>query len=66
MTNRVYDVLKYTALIALPALATLYGALGLVWGIPLTEQTVVTIVALNTFLGTLVGVSSANHAKKQE
>ena len=40
MSNKVYDILKWIALIALPALATLYFAISQIWGLPYGEQVV--------------------------
>jgi hypothetical protein len=34
MSNKVYDVLKWIAMIFLPALGTLYFALAKIWGFP--------------------------------
>lgn len=59
MSNKVYDVLKWIALIALPALGTLYFALAGIWGFPYGEQVVGTITAVDTFLGALLGISNA-------
>ena len=47
MNNKLYDVLKYIALIVLPALATLYFALSSIWGLPYGEQIVGTITAID-------------------
>lgn len=58
MSNKVYDVLKWIALIALPALGTLYFALAGIWGFPYGEQVVGTITAVDTFLGALLGISN--------
>ena len=63
MSNQVYDVLKYIAQIALPALGTLYFALSSIWGLPYGEQIVGTIAAVDTCLGVLLGLSSANYKK---
>lgn len=65
MTNKTYDILKWIALILLPALATFYAAIAAVWGLPYTEQVVGTITAMDTLLGTLLKISSDNY-KKQE
>ena len=65
MKNSVYDALKWVALIALPALATLYGALASTWGWPYAEQIVYTITALDTFLGALLGISNLQYKKGQ-
>lgn len=62
--NKVYDVLKYIAQIILPALATLYFALSKIWGLPYGVEIVGTISAVDVFLGTLLGISSASYNKK--
>ena len=61
MTNKTYDILKWIALILLPALATFYAAIATVWGLPYTEQVVGTITAVDTLLGTLLKISSDNY-----
>lgn len=58
--NRLYDRLKFLVQLVLPALATLYIALGAAWGLPHVEQVVATITALTVFLGVLLGLSSKN------
>ena len=65
MSNKVYDILKYIAQIILPALATLYFAIAGIWGLPYGEQVVGTITAVDTFLGVVLGISSANYNKKE-
>ena len=66
LDNKVYDVLKYIALIVLPALATLYFALSSIWGLPYGEQIVGTITAIDAFLGALIGVSSSNYNNSKQ
>lgn len=61
--NKTYDTLKTICLVILPALATFYGSLGKIWEFPRTEQVVLTITALDTFLGACLGVSSINYKK---
>lgn len=63
MSNKVYDVLKFIAMVVLPALGTLYFALSAIWGLPYGEQIVGTITAIDTFLGALLGISSASYKK---
>ncbi len=63
MSNRVYDTLKWMAMYLLPAAGTLYFALAGIWGLPYGEQIVGTITAVDTFLGVLLGVSSAQYNK---
>lgn len=64
MSNKMYDVLKWIALVFLPAFATLYYALAGIWGLPCGEEVVGTIVAVDTFLGVLLDISSAQYSKK--
>ena len=65
MSNKMYDVLKYIAQIGLPAAATLYYALSAIWGLPYGEQIVGTITAVDTFLGTLLMISSSAYNRKE-
>lgn len=64
LNNRVYDVLKWVCLIVLPASGVLYAALSGLWGWPYTTQVVGTISAVETFLGALLGVSTAQYNKE--
>lgn len=66
MSNKMYDVMKWIALVVLPALATLYFALAGIWGLPYAEEVVGTITAVDTFLGVVLGISSAQYKKKAE
>lgn len=61
MSNKVYDVLKWIALLFLPAAGTLYFALSGIWGLPYGEQVVGTITAVNTFLGAVLGLSTVGY-----
>ena len=38
MSNKTYDILKWIALICIPAIATFYVALAPVWGWPLADE----------------------------
>lgn len=61
--NHTYDALKWVAQVVLPGLATLYLAVGTIWGLPNIEQVVGTITALDVFLGLLLGVSAEKYKK---
>lgn len=61
MNDKTYDILKRVALIVVPALATFVNAVGIVWGIPYTNEVTVTITAFGVFLGAAIGVSSKNY-----
>lgn len=63
ISNKTYDVLKWIAQYVLPASGTLYFALSTIWGLPYGEQVVGTITAIDTFLGVILGISTATYNK---
>lgn len=63
LPDKVYDVLKWIVMICLPAISTLYFALAGIWGFPYAEQIVGTLAAITTFLGVLLGISTAQYNK---
>jgi len=65
MNNKVYDVLKWVALIAMPAIAILYKDLATIWGLPFAEQIPATITAVDLFLGVVLGISTATYKKNE-
>lgn len=66
LSNKTYDVLKWIAMYLLPALGTLYFALSGIWGFPYGEEVVGTITAIDTFLGVILGISSAKYGADEE
>lgn len=66
MSNSTYDQLKFVAQIVLPALGTLYFALAKIWALPLGEEIVGTITAVDAFLGALLGISTANYNRERD
>ena len=64
LNSKVYDVLKWIALVALPATTALWLTLANIWGFPYAEAIGATLAAVTTFLGALLGVSSLQYAKK--
>ena len=66
LPNRAYDVLKWVALIALPAVAWLVGAVGPQWGLPHCGEIVTTINAVGVFVGALIGVSQLTATKPDD
>lgn len=54
MSNQLYDLTKLFVQVILPAAATLYLALGNLWGWVLVEPVVATIMLVDTFLGMLL------------
>ena len=64
LSNKAYDVLKWIALYLLPAAGTLYFALAGIWSFPYGEEIVGTITAIDTFLGVLLGISTAQYNRE--
>lgn len=61
--NKTYDILKYVALIALPAIQVFWLTIGKIWNLDYTVEIGATIGACALLLGTLLGVSNANFNK---
>ena len=66
LSNKVYDILKWIALVALPALTTFYGVVGATCGIPHTQEVLTIAVAFDAMLGTLLGISTSNYNKNED
>lgn len=66
MSNKVYDMLKYIALIFLPALGTFYFAVAKIWGLPYPAEIVGTISAVDAFLGALLQISTNKYNQQQQ
>ena len=69
LSNKVYDVMKWIALILIPAVGTLYFALSKIWGdsiFPYPAEIVGTLTAVDAFLGAILQISTDNYNKEQE
>lgn len=66
LRNEVYDVLKWIALIALPALAVFVNTVLPVWDVGNVDAIVTTINAVATFLGALLCVSTVKYKKEEK
>lgn len=66
MSDKVYDVLKWVALIFIPALATLVGAIGSACGWDATGLATTIITAVGTFIGACIGVSSKGYNSEED
>jgi len=64
MSNKLYNILKWLVLIALPALSTFLCAMSSYWGFD-AVKVIGSIAALETFLGSLIGVSTYQYNKNQ-
>jgi imidazoleglycerol phosphate synthase glutamine amidotransferase subunit HisH len=66
ISDKTYDTLKWVAQFFLPGLGTMYFALANIWGLPSPEKVVGTIVALDAFLGALLGLSMLQYQATQK
>lgn len=61
LPDHVYDVLKWVAIIVMPALATFIVGLGGIWSIAYAGQLAATVTAVGVLLGALLGLSSVKY-----
>ena len=64
MSNKVYDVLKWVAIIFLPAFAKLIEGVFPIWGIPYGNEIASTIIYVQMFLGAILCVSTIQYSKQ--
>lgn len=65
LSNRVYDILKWCVMIAIPALTTAYVGLSGIWGWPYATEVAKTSAVICTLLGALLGISTMNYNKQE-
>ncbi len=59
--SKLYDVLKYMALIVFNAIGVFYKAIAEIWNLPYGNEIALTCSALALLVGTLIGISSHNY-----
>lgn len=65
MSNKMYDTLKWIAQYLLPAISALYAGLAQIWNLPYGVEIAGTVAAIDTFLGVMLGISTAQYNKAQ-
>lgn len=63
--NKTYDVLKWSVMIAIPAIATAYRQIANLFGWRYGEEVAEIAVIVCTLLGTLLGISNAAYYKQR-
>jgi hypothetical protein len=65
LKDNVYDVLKWIAMVVIDAVATCFAVIAQAWGMDMAivSPIVVTLTAIGTLIGALIGVSTAQHNK---
>ena len=64
LNDKLYDWLKWIAILLLPSLATLIAVIFKIWNLPYGNEIAQTITALATFLGAILGISSVQYKRK--
>lgn len=64
LPDKLYDWLKWIALICLPALALFYGVIAKIWGLPYGTEIPATINAIAVLIGSLIGISQLSINKE--
>lgn len=63
ITGKLYDYLKWLAQVLLPGVGTLYVALAALWSLPEPQAVAGTILAVDTFLGVILGISQVSYGR---
>jgi hypothetical protein len=66
INNKVYDILKWVAVLLLPALSTFIAYVFPLWGIPYGNEISKTITALAVFIGAIIGISSIAYQRDKK
>lgn len=62
LPSGVYDILKWLALIGLPAIGVFYSALAGIWNLPGANEVASTLQVVGLAIGTIIGVSEISAA----
>lgn len=62
LKDGLYKILKWGLILFVPALISLIGNLGKIYGFE-TEKIILTIAEVSTFLGAITGISNYNYKK---
>ena len=66
LNDKWYDILKWVAIVALPAISTFIVVLGKIWGWgDIAVSVAQTITALAVLLGALLGISAIQYNKEK-
>ena len=64
LSDKAYDVLKWLAIVVIPALGEAYTRLANVWGLPYGTQIAETALVVTFILGALLGISTIQYNKQ--
>ena len=63
LNNKIYDILKWCVMIAIPAITTAYVGLSAIWHWPYADEAAKTSSVICVLLGSLLGISTAQYNK---
>jgi len=66
LNDKTYQLLKWVALVALPALSLFYQTIAPACGLPAEKPVTVVLTALSVLIGSLIGVSTAEYYRQKE
>lgn len=66
MSNKVYDILKWIALVFLPALIMFVGVILNCFNVTYADIILTIMTAFETFLGSILGISNINYNKNNK
>jgi hypothetical protein len=66
LSNKIFDILKWCSILLIPALASLYKGLAVIWQLPYADEIPQTLIVLDTFLGAILGISTIDYNKKNK
>ena len=61
LSDKVYDFLKWVALVAVPAVEAFWLTIGKTWGFPYLTEIGTTIAAVGLLIAALIGVSTKTY-----
>ena len=64
--DKLYNLLKWISIVAIPAATTLFGVVASQFNIPYAQQVLTICPAVATFIGALIGISSAKYYQDQK
>lgn len=64
LKNKTYDFWKSVAMIYLPAISTCIATIFKIWNLSYGVEITATIMAIDTLLGAILGVSTKNYRKE--
>ena len=64
MPDKVYEILKWLALVVLPGIGTCYSTLAEIWGWPWLAEIPATIQAVCLLIGAMIGISTAEYRRQ--